>query len=306
MDKIIAYLISAHNQEKHLYNLINRLNNEKVHFFVHIDKKSELDKFSKLNEFKNLTFVEERINVNWKGFSQVESTIKLLKCAITSGISFKHFVFLSGSDYPIKSNQHILDFFSNSEKNYIDFKKISDDNSIISYLKNRSWRRKLTMWHFYDTLKINWNAQGNQYKLFVYRVFIICNLILNLILPKRKFFKEFKAYGGSQWWSIDENTVKYILEFYENNLKFINYYKYTDSPDEMFFQTLILNSPFKENTVNDNLRYIDWSLPVERPKILIEEDFEKIINSDKLFARKFNNKRSKKLIAKINGVIEFE
>lgn len=237
--------------------------------------------------------------MNWKGFSQVESTIKLLKCAITSGISFKHFVFLSGSDYPIKSNHYILDFFSNSEKNYIDFKKISDDNSMISYLKNRSWRRKLTMWHFYDTLKINWNAHGNQYKLFIYRIFIICNLLLNLILPKRKFFKEFEAYVGSQWWSIDENTVKYILKFYENNLEFINYYKYTDSPDEMFFQTLILNSPFKENTVNDNLRYIDWDRCREGPAILNEKDYGVLKTSEKLYARKFDEKKSGNLVTLI-------
>ncbi|EGE1074208.1 glycosyl transferase, partial [Escherichia coli] len=28
--------------------------------------------------------------------------------------------------------------------------------------------------------------------------------------------------------------------------------------DEMFFQSLLLNSPFKKSIVNNNLRYIKW------------------------------------------------
>ena len=33
-NKIIAYLIQAHNNEKHLYEMISSLNNKEVSFFV--------------------------------------------------------------------------------------------------------------------------------------------------------------------------------------------------------------------------------------------------------------------------------
>jgi hypothetical protein len=40
--------------------------------------------------------------------------------------------------------------------------------------------------------------------------------------------------------------------------------------------------------INNNLRYIDWSLGGASPKILKIEDTEKIGQSGKFFARKFD------------------
>ena len=60
-------------------------------------------------------------------------------------------------------------------------------------------------------------------------------------------------------------------------------------PDEIFFQTILLNSPFQRMAVNDNLRYIEWPNPDSgSPVILCKGDFGKLISSPKLFARKFD------------------
>jgi hypothetical protein len=58
-------------------------------------------------------------------------------------------------------------------------------------------------------------------------------------------------------------------------------------PDELFFQTIVLHSPFADTVVNDNLRYIDWSRR-PAPAILHAQDFPSLIGSGKLFARKFD------------------
>jgi len=47
-NKIIAYLIQAHNNEKHLSEMISSLNNKEVSFFIHIDKKSNIEIFKKI------------------------------------------------------------------------------------------------------------------------------------------------------------------------------------------------------------------------------------------------------------------
>lgn len=78
----------------------------------------------------------------------------------------------------------------------------------------------------------------------------------------------------------------------------------TDSTcgEEVFFQTIFLNSPFKNQVVNDNLRYTDWSVHCP-PKVLTVEDYDKIINSHKLFCRKIDSIVSKNLICKLLTVL---
>lgn len=59
------------------------------------------------------------------------------------------------------------------------------------------------------------------------------------------------------------------------------------TPDESFFQTLVMNSPYKDKR-EDYLHYVDWSEEKTSPKILTIEDIEELKHSDKLMARKFD------------------
>ncbi|MEH2007739.1 MAG: hypothetical protein V7K81_21880, partial [Nostoc sp.] len=69
----------------------------------------------------------------------------------------------------------------------------------------------------------------------------------------------------------------------------VNRFNYTYCPDELFYQILILNSPFKEKIINTSLTYLEWSnVNSLHPKILEKNDFEKLRESEKLFARKFD------------------
>jgi hypothetical protein len=301
--KLIAYLIQAHNQEKNLFEMVNKLNNDEVCFFIHIDKKSDINKFKNLNEFKNLYFVKNRMNVVWKGFSQVEATIRTIKLALNSKYDFKYFILLSGSDYPIKSNTYLLDFFKNTNKNFIEFKKIKKSNSYLDYFKNKQLWFKISKWHFYDSIGYNFNSKNGSFKHWFYRIYILINiLIVNRCFKKRFFFDKVEPYFGSSWWNLNKNSIEYILDFYDKNCKFHEYYYYTDAPDEMYFQTIILNSKFKKDCVSDNLRYVDWSVHREGPAILDDSDFLKIKKSDKFIARKIN-KKSKGLKIKIDKEI---
>ena len=55
------------------------------------------------------------------------------------------------------------------------------------------------------------------------------------------------------------------------------------------FQTIIMNSPFKDKVVNDNLRYIVWPSAFDSSPInVVKSDFPKLKTSPQLFARKFD------------------
>ena len=98
--------------------------------------------------------------------------------------------------------------------------------------------------------------------------------------------------------------IEYINNFILQNNAFVNYFKYVFIPDEVFFQTIILNSPFKDNVINDDLRYVDWENPNPNvPAILGENDWTTIINSSKFFARKFDITRDSKILDMIDQKI---
>ena len=72
-------------------------------------------------------------------------------------------------------------------------------------------------------------------------------------------------------------------------------------PDESFFQSIISNSPFRARIVSDDLRYTDWENPNPLyPRTLDSDDFERLMSSPKLIARKFDE-RSEALVALIDG-----
>ena len=87
----------------------------------------------------------------------------------------------------------------------------------------------------------------------------------------------------------------------QNNL-YETFYKWSSCPDESFFQTLLMNSPYAD-TRKDYLHYIDWSEGKSSPKNLTYQEFDAIINSEKLFVRKIDNdyRLMNLLIKHING-----
>ena len=67
-------------------------------------------------------------------------------------------------------------------------------------------------------------------------------------------------------------------------------------PDEFLIPTIVMNSPFRDSIINDNFYYIDWSRGGSNPKTLTAEDFDKLMSSDKLMARKFDTQTDAKIL----------
>jgi hypothetical protein len=68
----------------------------------------------------------------------------------------------------------------------------------------------------------------------------------------------------------------------------IRFFRHALHPDELFFQTVLLNSPLADTVVDDHLRFIDWRDDPGSPAVLQTPDRDAMIASGKLFARKFD------------------
>jgi hypothetical protein len=316
----LAYLITAYDQPAQLRRLVDALDEGDVTFYIHIDAHIDIAPFVQaVGTRQNVQFVSKRIPVQWMGFTQVESILQLMTEAATAG--FDYCALLSGSDYPIKSNTQIRSFYESAAEEFITFWRLAD---------RPSWRHKIEYFYPIDLVPIHGYSKNIE-SVYWRRLFWGRFHKYRRLMPKRAFPFPMTPYGGSDWWSLSGPCVEYVLRFVRDNPAFSRFYRYTHCPSEMFFHTIVMNSPFARRarmfaeyqewsaraSASDkaletvmlredafNLRYIDWSGQKsgarEAPAVLDERDWERLEKSPALFARKFDARRSASLLDRID------
>ena len=122
---------------------------------------------------------------------------------------------------------------------------------------------------------------------------------------RRKAPYNVKFYSGSSWICLSGETEHWVESYLKSHPEYIRFYRNVNCPDENFFQTLVMNSPFKDRR-KDYLHYVDWSEGENNPKILTIDDYEELSLSRKLMARKFDIQVDNRIIDEINGVIKHD
>ena len=119
--KKIAYLILAHSDPEHLNSLVRELNYS-CDIYIHIDKKSDIDKFKSIIVSENVYFIEKRIDVSWGSISMINAEMNLIDEVLKKQEMYTHAVFLSGSCFPIKNQKVIYEYFTSFiDKEFIKF-----------------------------------------------------------------------------------------------------------------------------------------------------------------------------------------
>ena len=103
----------------------------------------------------------------------------------------------------------------------------------------------------------------------------------------RRQLEDLKFYFGSSWVCLSDRTLRWMLQYISDHPDYYQYMRNCNCPDESFFQTLLMNSPYAEYRL-DYLHYVDWSEGKSNPKVLKKDDFDKLMASKKLMARKFD------------------
>lgn len=265
----IAYLIQVHKNPGQLQRLVTALQDEHTYFIIHVDLNTDINPFLEIKtDFKNnLFFTENRKKVNWGGFSQVEATIELIESLFNLKISFHFAQFISGQDFPIIAPKQINSFLAGHiENNFINHTALP----FSSWGLNGGMDRVIYFWPV-DKL-------GVKFSRVWYR-----------IQKKLGFMRKTNQsglFGGSSWWTLNKDCLAYILKAAGSESAYFNSFRNTFCADEIYFQTLLLNSPFKDTIISNNLRYINWSKGPQYPRLLDESDYNAVIASGQHFARK--------------------
>ncbi len=278
----IIYGVLCHKNSKILRKMIDMLSKENK-IYIHIDLKSNINDFSEYKLYKNVIFIDKRVNVKWGEYSQIKSLLNILE--VLSKEDFDYFQVLSGDCLPLKSDKKIKEFLHNNYgKEFIGIdvnfnqKKINDRVKYIypSWIFDKNCINKNLVIRLKRKIQIRYN-----------------------IFKKNRYYNILPIlYKGSNWFTISKKMVKYINCFIKLNPLYNIAFKNSLCCDEVFFQTIIMNSKFRnriykiDTNINDNLmslRYIDWKTGPEYPKILDEEDFNKINREEYLIGRKFTD-----------------
>lgn len=270
-----AYLIMAHNNWNILEKLLLLLDDKRNDIFLHIDARVTDFNENILSSIKysKVTLIDRK-PVYWADFSLVDVTCKLLKTA-KSQHNYSYYHLLSGTDLPIKSKHYIYNFFESSGKEFIGivpkevYYSVRRVKFYHLFLHNRYYRNSMILKGF-D-------------RIFEY--------IQKFCGVNRLKANKDKIMDGWTWFSITDDFCEFVLK---NEAKINKMFSHTIASDELFMQTLAYNSEFRNRLYdmtdlkNGSMRFIDWQRGKPYTWGAESKDYELLINSPYLFARKFD------------------
>jgi hypothetical protein len=151
----------------------------------------------------------------------VEATLSCIEELERSGIPADYVCLLSGADYPLRPLSHLKAFLGRQPGHeYIECVDPKIEQWVIRGLSVERY----TYRHW-----VSWRKWPKLFD-FLFRLQRRFGL-------KRRPPKGLKVYFGSQWWALTSKTAKDVLAR-SRDPKIRRFFKYTNVPDEMFFQTI--------------------------------------------------------------------
>jgi len=273
-----AILLVAYKNIEQIHEYIDLLD-EDFDFYIHIDKKSKIseERIDKLRKIKNVKFAESYYKVNWGGKKFIDILLFLAKVALKDK-DIKYLHTSSESDLPLKSPKYIKEFFiKNDGKQFMD----------IFSLPDKRWPNggldRFNKYHFYD----KFNAKTK----IGFKIIMSLLKIQSVLGVNRNVTKKMPPlYGGSTWVSLTYSCMEYAVNYADENSEFMKSLENTFAPEEIYFQTVLMLSPFRKDLVEKHLFYIDWEFRNgNSPANLDISDLDKLKESKKLFARKIQS-----------------
>lgn len=293
-----AYCIIAHSDLYCLQKLISCLDDPRNDIFIHFDNKSNLFDENIDARYSNLYILpkEKSKDIRWGAYSLVEAEIEILMLAKSKN-NYAYYHLLSGQDLPIKSQDWIYHFFSRLPEgtNLIGFKDYTDKD-------RRNMLKRVVPFHLF---KNNLRSHNKLIKICCRSIEEISSHIQRILGMRISHDVEYRK--GCNWVSITDEFTDYLLSK-RNFIRTI--FEKSILCDELFVQTIAWNSSFRSTIYNYDeeyngcMREIDWNRG--NPYIWKENDFEHLIKSDKLFARKFSSTIDKRIINRIVNFVKYE
>lgn len=268
-------LIHAHKDLGQLNALVGQMADEHLLVFVNIDAKSAIDP-AMVDPRAHL--VRRRIAIHWADFSQVQATLNSLEEIMAAVPDFDKVMFISAQDAPLLPNDLLRrELDAARARELIECTPVGEGG----------WRCEERFQYFH------FPRAGTAGKLFE-RVLERAMRALGL---RRRAPRALALYGGSSWWALSRACIADVLAQARAEPALLRWFGTVACSDELFFQTLVMRSPFAARVLPNNFRYVQWpDSGARNPKVLDAADFPAIAASRAHFCRKIDPAASAALL----------
>lgn len=280
----IAYFIMLHHKPWQFEWLLNAVYNKNDIFIVHVDLKSLINFKGRggtytavrklIKDKPNIVLMSPRYT-NWGGWSLSKIALQAIDIALDKDSNWKYFINLSGDCYPIKPITVLKDRLAeHPDRLYV-------QTTHFSTLPPAAWHHR--------------------------RPRVIDTPLKILILPGRRsppktFSLEEK---GSQWVMLTREFCEWQRSS-QLRRDVERYMRFSPLSDEMVFQTLMLNGPFRDRQASDYGRAIRLIEPNAHPEVLGMEDLPFIKESPGFIGRKFDAMHDIAVLRHLADVLGFK
>lgn len=303
---MIAYMIMCHKNPEQVLRLADHLKTQNSDVFIHCDKRMESHDIEKIIRGGYSTISNRSGMLDDR--SLVDIVFDLIKCVKQnekeSNIHYRYYALVSGQDYPIKNVDNInQNLIKNYPQPYIDCTPYSKNNWIFYKFDSKDWLIKI-----HRMITINIKKGSIIRKIFRAILYVLQKMISCLHMTDYYWFKKkgIDLYGGSAWWILPDKIIDFITKNMNEN--FSKRLLETRTPEETYFQTMAKCSPLGKyievnspDTITQNCKtwayFSDEGKPfVGHPYIFTVQEYEKLAQSDRWFARKFDETKDNEIL----------
>ena len=281
-----AYCIIAHQDPVMLHVMVAMLDHPLNDIYIHIDIKVDIKPFlGAKSKWSRVVYLTQRMSVEWGNTSQIEAELSLFEYAYNNG-PYSYYHMMSGLDLPLRSQDSLHDYFDNynSGKEFVTINPLQDEKDI--EYKTRYYH------YFVKSLNDTQHSFSHYWHYYLHAAAIKVQKLLGI---RRQYPFELKK--SMHFVSVTHEFISYLL----SKKDFIRKtFAHTLCGDEIFLQSVLWDSPFRENlyptarSCAGGMRMVQWIN--NKARYFEESDYESLITSPYLFALKFSSKEKNLLL----------
>lgn len=272
----IVYFIMLHHKFYQFRWLFEAIHSTDDLYLIHVDRKSDPKIHDEVRDYvsgkPNVTIMRSR-SVVYRGWSQVQTELDAIRDMLSTNREWRYFINLSGQDYPIRPPSVI------KERMHAEWPKIF-----------------IRVWPF-ETIRQTEPHDPHLTHRFAFEAF---GRLIRTRIPLPSPAHLAIDFKGSNFHFLTRDFCEWLVAS-PMTQRVKRYLGHVPTADEVFFQGLIMNSPFRDLRTADYVPFQIWP----GVKILGMEDYEHIIRSDSLFARKFDAKTDSAILNRLATELGF-
>ena len=267
----LAYSISGYKLPRQFEWLMNAIWHEDDHFAIHVDARTPNDVFAAMRAvvagYSNVRFIE-RERVIWMGMGLVRAEMRAIRDLLGREGGFDWMINLSMQDYPLCSRDAILDGLrAQPGLNHIRMLRLDEQPFNV---RRRPWLMS----------------------------FELGDRLLKTPLPRPLPRDLPMAYKGSWWHVITREFCEWLVDAPETG-RYLDFFRHVQAPDELFFQNLIMASPFKGMLADDYRHLVAWSGTGGSPDVFTMAQWHELESSRQWFVRKVDETVDREVLERL-------